>query len=83
MFLVFNVVFAQYVIARPLAGRGTPEDWSTTAYAAAPPIIAGIAAVAMLPRNDVLVFCHRERSVAIPKIGVRSLMQAAPPIIAG
>ena len=41
VFLVFNVVFAQYVIARPLVGRGTPEDWSTTAYAAAPPIIAG------------------------------------------
>lgn len=40
------------VVARPLAGRGNPEDWSEYAYTAAPPFIAGIAAVAMLPRND-------------------------------
>ena len=40
-------------------------------YAADSTIIAGIATVALLLRNDVLNKCHRERSVAIPKIGVR------------
>ena len=29
------------------------------------------------------VICHRERSVAISKIGVCSTLQAAPPFIAG
>ena len=51
--------------------------------AAAPPFIAGIATVVSLLRNDILVYRHRERSVAIPKIGVCPPMQAAPPFIAG
>ena len=34
------------------AKRGDPEDWCTSDYAIAPPFNSGIAAVAMLPRND-------------------------------
>ena len=34
-------------------------------------------------RMTIGVICHRERSVAIPKIGVCSTLQAAPPSIAG
>ena len=36
-------------------GRGNPEDWSAYACIAAPTFIAGIAAVALLLRNDGIV----------------------------
>lgn len=36
-------------------GRGKPEDWGVSACIAAPTFIAGIAAVALLLRNDGIV----------------------------
>ena len=44
----------QPVFARPLAGRGNPEDRSTFAHAATPSFTAGIATVVSLLRNDVV-----------------------------
>ena len=44
----------QPVFARPLAGRGNPEDWSTFAHAATPSFTAGIATVFSFLLNDVV-----------------------------
>ena len=35
----------KYVIARPLAGRGNPEDWSTNDYVITPSFNNGTAAL--------------------------------------
>ena len=50
--------------------RGDPRNKSRSGYIIAHTPIFGIAAVALLLRNDINNNCHRERSVAIPAIKV-------------